>query len=516
MAQHRHDQVPGGVHAVRRRLTALVAALVVAASLAAHEAPVGADGPGLVVDTSSRQAMRESYLDVLAPALATPVDWTGSEAGCVPGAPSAAAQDATLLAVNWYRAANDLLPVGFDPVLSAKAQQAALMMQAQGALSHSPPPDWACWTAEGAEAANASNLYRGRTGPDAIAGYMVDPGAGNTAAGHRHWILDPRLRTMGSGSTSGANALWVVSTPSSRDHQPAWITWPPAGYLPAQLEPQGRWSVMANSANADFTGATVTVTSGGQDVPVTIEHADDSWYHPAVVFRVDPELSPGMADRTFTVSVSGVVVDGTPTSHTYDVTLFDASVADPPLFSDVGADHLFHDAIAWLVAEGITLGYPDGTFRPVLPVARQEMAAFLWRQAGEPEVVLASPAFADVAPSNPFYVPVQWMAQAGLSVGTPGPHGSLLFQPGRTVARQEMAAFLWRQAGEPATSWPTQAFADVAGTHPFYVPVQWMAENGLSSGTPNPGGAPWYQPASAVSRQAMAAFLQRAALVPAT
>ena len=49
-------------------------------------------------------------------------------------------------------------------------------------------------------AAGKSNLFLGRSGAGAIAGYMDDPGSGNTAAGHRRWIIDPRQTTMGSGS----------------------------------------------------------------------------------------------------------------------------------------------------------------------------------------------------------------------------------------------------------------------------------------------------------------------------
>ena len=46
-------------------------------------------------------------------------------------------------------------------------------------------------------------------------------------------------------------------------------------------------------------------------------------------------------------------------------------------------------------------------------------------------------------------------------------------------------------------------------THPFYDAVQWMAESGLSTGTPNPPGKPLYKPGNAVTRQAMSAFLHR-------
>jgi hypothetical protein len=45
-------------------------------------------------------------------------------------------------------------------------------------------------------------------------------------------------------------------------------------------------------------------------------------------------------------------------------------------FSDVGG-HWAEDWIEQLKAEGITSGYPDGTYRPENQVTRAEMAVFL-------------------------------------------------------------------------------------------------------------------------------------------
>ena len=46
-------------------------------------------------------------------------------------------------------------------------------------------------------------------------------------------------------------------------------------------------------------------------------------------------------------------------------------------FPDEGPDHT--EEIRWLAAMGISTGYPDGTFRPLNNVVRQDMAAFLQR-----------------------------------------------------------------------------------------------------------------------------------------
>jgi hypothetical protein len=119
-------------------------------------------------------------------------------------------------------------------------------------------------------------------------------------------------------------------------------------------------------------------------------------------------------------------------------------------FSDVPSDHPFCWDITWLwgldASAGIELGYPDGTFRPTVPVSRQAAAAFLYRQAGAPDG--ADPAceaapFPDVPVAHPFCGEIAWMAGAGLVEGYPD--GT--FGPEHLVTRQATAAFLHRAAG---------------------------------------------------------------------
>jgi hypothetical protein len=51
-------------------------------------------------------------------------------------------------------------------------------------------------------------------------------------------------------------------------------------------------------------------------------------------------------------------------------------------FSDVPDSHWAHDFISWLFYNGLTSGYPDGTYRPDNNVTRAEMAVFLQGIAG--------------------------------------------------------------------------------------------------------------------------------------
>lgn len=330
----------GTTHTVALERGALVVGLIapllaLAATLApGATAPAAAAPVSVSIDNMSRASVRSAYQNVLAPALATPTGWTGSVSGCNAGATSAAAQDATLTAINWFRELSQLGPVSLDATLNAKAQQAALMFTANNALTHAPPDTWTCYTANGADAASRSNialasgtLASSASGPRAIALYMKDPGTGNEIVGHRRWILYPPRTVMGVGSTSNANDLVVFGTGTASGTRPAaplWYPYPTPGYFPAQLEPGGRWSITRNGA--DFSGATVTVTKNGSALPVTVNPVANGYGDNTLSWQVSPGFTLGGADQKYSVTVANVLVGGSPTFITYDVILFDVNV----------------------------------------------------------------------------------------------------------------------------------------------------------------------------------------------
>jgi uncharacterized protein YkwD len=260
--------------------------------------------------------------------------WTGNRSSCDPGTTSQAYADATLLRVNYFRA---LAGLPGDVVLSnawsLKAQDAAMMMSAQGQLSHTPGTNWSCYTASGAEAAGKSNLALGADAARAIDLYMDDPGSGgNAAVGHRRWILYPPTKLMGTGNipSSGgwaANDLWVIGGAGSRPAQPEWVAWPPYGYVPYQNLPRssGRWSF--SYRNATFTSAQVSMQHAGTNVPVTLEAQAQGYGDNTIVWVPQgvPTTAPA-GDQTYTVTVSNVLVSSQARAFTYDVTIIDPDV----------------------------------------------------------------------------------------------------------------------------------------------------------------------------------------------
>ena len=298
---------------------------------------------GSWIDTSNREAVRSSYLNVYLPTSGVPMGWTGSVPANDPGTTASAYRDAVFARINWFRSmAGVPAIISFDPTYNAKDQQAALMFSANRQISHTPPSSWVDWSSGGAEAASNSNicLYYGQNWTDSgcIALYILDSGTNNAEVGHRRWLLYPQTQIMGTGdvpvngSYYGANAVWVFDgrygspRPATRDN---FVAWPPPGYVPYQLV-YPRWSF--SYPGADFSNATVTMTRSGSPVAVRLETLANGYGENTLVWVPDNQdpnssftpVAPG-SDTPTNVSISNVLIGGTPQTFTYTVTVFDPS-----------------------------------------------------------------------------------------------------------------------------------------------------------------------------------------------
>ncbi|MCA0351900.1 MAG: CAP domain-containing protein [Chloroflexi bacterium] len=284
------------------------------------------------LDINNRQSVVNFYTNFYLPSEGVTDGWTGSQASCNAGTTSQAYRDAILLRVNYFRKMAGMAAVTLNESYNSQAQQAALMMSRNNSLSHSPPTSWACYTAAGKTAAGKSNLYLGQIGPGAITGYMLDPGAGNSAAGHRRWILYPQNKSIGTGDVpsrsgyAGSNALYVITSdfgtarPATRTE---YVPWPPEGFVPYQVV-FGRWSFSLHNGN--FTNATVTMRQGNTTIPVTKETVAFNMGENTIVwipqgYNHSSSWAQPSADTTYTITISNVVVNSQTRSFTYNVTV---------------------------------------------------------------------------------------------------------------------------------------------------------------------------------------------------
>ncbi len=343
---------------------------------------LAASGPpvGYRVDVGKREEVRNFFNTVYLSSGGIDPAWTGSYDGCAPGTTATAYQDAVFRRINYFRAMAGLpAAVERSEPLGAKAQQAALIMSASGALSHGPPSDWPCYTAEGDEAAGSSNLALGTSGPDSIDGYMEDYGVGNSAVGHRRWLLYPQTRTMGTGDVPGdgtllpANATWIFdsyfgsSRPETRED---YIAWPPPGYVP-YTQVFTRWSFAL--PGADFGSASVTLSSNSIPLNVRLEPVSPNVGEPTLVWHVLganldlPNRMPKPSqDIGFSVEIRGVRLGGETKTFSYQVRAFDPAVP--------GLDH---EVPVIAGSARIPVGVPTSyTFSPV-----GGAEGYQWRQA---------------------------------------------------------------------------------------------------------------------------------------
>jgi hypothetical protein len=272
----------------------------------------------------------------------------------------------------------------------------------------------------------------------------------------------------------------------------------------------------------DTTAPGVTIGSGPDD-PTSDPDASITFSSPDATATFACALDGGLPQACASpFSATGLEVG----THTFSVVATDAAgntsstatwtwtVDEPPpppcdtsAFTDLPASNPFCDEITWMVREGITSGYPDGSFRPAAPISRQAMAAFLYRYRGEPAPsgpCDTTGGFSDVPASHTFCHQIMWMVREGITAG----YSDGTFRPTSAVSRQAVAAFLYRFAEQPAPSGAcdtTGGFGDVPASHAFCHQIMWMVREeitgGYSDGT--------FRPTAPISRQAMAAFLYR-------
>ncbi|KPC52775.1 CAP domain-containing protein [Amantichitinum ursilacus] len=285
------------------------------------------------INTSNRSEVIARYQDGLVPLKATTFSWTGNVSTCTPGDTPLNYKNAEVRLVNYYRAMAGLpgnVTLSLDE--SARAQAAALMMDANDQLSHAPTTSWICYTAVGAAAAGKSNLalssgalnsgVPGMGGIGGIGLYVGD--AGVTSLGHRRWVLYSRLSAVGTGDTPSANALYVIDNVGPVYTPANGTPWPPAGYVPRPVaSPSQQWSF--SYPGADFSNSTVALTDDANNAIATsnVGKLDNGYGDNTFSWNISSsatgwDRSPG--DTKINVTVGNVLIGGVARSFSYTVT----------------------------------------------------------------------------------------------------------------------------------------------------------------------------------------------------
>ena len=176
-------------------------------------------------------------------------------------------------------------------------------------------------------------------------------------------------------------------------------------------------------------------------------------------------------------------------------------------YDDEGS--IFEANIDSIAATGVTKGCNppfNDEFCPKNVVTRESMAAFIVRALGL--TANTHPGFVDVPSGSTFAADIGKLATAGITRGC-NPPANDRFCPGDPVSRETMAAFLVRALGLIANTHP--GFRDVPATSTFAADISKLATAGITKGC-NPPTNDLFCPRDPVTRETMAAFLDRAGL----
>jgi hypothetical protein len=180
-----------------------------------------------------------------------------------------------------------------------------------------------------------------------------------------------------------------------------------------------------------------------------------------------------------------------------------------PPFSDIAMDHPFCREILHGKVEGWSVGYADGTFRPLQAMTRQSAAAMLYELhdaydgGGEVEPAPCTEApFPDVPMHHPLCPYIREAADAEIFRG----YDDGTFRPTQPISRQTAAAVLLRSLGPVAViACEADPFPDVPWTSDFCEAIDTMAGAGVITGYED--GT--FRPTETVSRQHFVAMVSR-------
>ncbi len=169
-------------------------------------------------------------------------------------------------------------------------------------------------------------------------------------------------------------------------------------------------------------------------------------------------------------------------------------------FVDVPADAYYAAPVAWAVENGVTGGTSATTFSPKQTCRSIEILTFLWNALEKPEPTAQENPFPNADTSAYYYKPILWAYQNGVITEAE----AATFDPATYCDRGEMAIYLYRAAGSPATEAAT--FSDVPATGELNSAVSWALANGITAGT----GEDTYSPDQTCPREQIITFLYRA------
>lgn len=146
-------------------------------------------------------------------------------------------------------------------------------------------------------------------------------------------------------------------------------------------------------------------------------------------------------------------------------------------FADVPQTSWFADAVKYVSENKLMNGTSTTAFSPNENMSRAMLVTVLYRMSGE--TAEADSSFGDVSASAYYAAAVNWASSKGIVNGT----GADAFSPNASITREQLAAMLYRYAGEPSVSADLSAYTDAVSISPYAEKaVEWCVAKGILSG----------------------------------
>lgn len=172
-------------------------------------------------------------------------------------------------------------------------------------------------------------------------------------------------------------------------------------------------------------------------------------------------------------------------------------------FGDVKTGDYYEDAVLWALQEGITGGVSETQFGVGEICTRAQIATFLWRLNGCPEIAENGDFYEDLSEDTYYYDAANWAKQSEIMIGKSEKN----FSPNDVVTRAEVITYIYQMAGSPSVVTKKQ-IQDVAEDDSCYEAVLWAAEEEIVKGISSEQLI--FDPNTECSREQAIVFLWRA------
>lgn len=148
------------------------------------------------------------------------------------------------------------------------------------------------------------------------------------------------------------------------------------------------------------------------------------------------------------------------------------------VFQDIEQTAYYYDAVNWAVQEKITCGLTETKFGVGELCTRAQIATFLWRLKGCPELTEKKCVYKDLSETLYYYDAVNWAVDNGIAIGK----NEKEFSPDDIVTRGQVITYMYQMSGSPSVVEENQ-FQDVTENDSYYSAALWAYENGIVKGT---------------------------------